>query len=178
MSTLKRQINSSSNFSSFFSIITYNSSVNIYLMHFLRLDKRVPWMYQSLHLHVFWWKLPNSSCHFQILPDSSVSLKTTPRYFFKYFFKVQILETFECSDQNPPNSCHVWNNTSVFLQILLHSSVWWDITSLYFFSSWNFIYFHQKEQMKVQIWLNFTCAVENLKCCTLMGSFCKNHIKF
>ena len=144
-------------------------------------------MYQFLHFHVFWWKLPNSSYYFQILHDSSVSLKITRRYFFRsnviYFaqrrpIKVQILETFECSDQNSPNFCHVWNNTLVFLQILLHSSVSWDINSLYFFSSWNFIYFQQKEQIKVQIWLNFTWAVENLKCCTLMGSFCKNHIKF
>ena len=138
--------------------------------------------------------LPNSSCYFpnhksvflQILHDSSVSWKITPLHFFRskviYFarkgpIKVQILETFECSDQNSPNSCHFWNNKLVFLQILHHSSVSWDITPLYFFS-WNFIYFQQKEPIKVQIWWNFTWAVESLKFCTLMGSFCKNHIKF
>ena len=50
-----------------------------------------------------------------------------------------------------------------FLQILHHSSVSWDITTMYLFS-WNFIYFQQKEPIKVQIR-------------TLVYSFCKNHIK-
>ena len=139
--------------------------------------------------------LPNSSCHFpnhksvflQILHDSSVSWKITPLHFFRskviYLarkgpIKVQILETFECLDQNSPNSCHFWNNKSVFLQILHQSSVSWDITPLYFFSL-NFIYFQQKEPIKVQIRWNFTWAVEIiLKFCTLMSSFCKNHIEF
>ena len=110
--------------------------------------------------------LPYSLCHFpnhyplfyQILHDFSVSWELNSPYFFRskviYFarkgpIKVQILETFECSDQNSPNSCHFWNNKSVFLQILHHSSVSWDITPLYFFS-WNFTYFQQKEPIKVQ----------------------------
>ena len=39
-----------------------------------------------------------------------------------------------CSHQNSSNaSCHFWNQESVFLQTLHHSSVSWDITSLYFF---------------------------------------------
>ena len=46
-------------------------------------------------------------------------------------------------------------------------------TSLYFFS-WNFIYFQQKEPIKVQIWWKFTWAVKRLKLCTLMGFFCHN----
>ena len=50
-------------------------------------------------------------------------------------------------------------------------------TPLYFFS-WNFVYFQQKEPIKVQIWWNLTWAVEILKFRTLMGSFCPNHIKF
>ena len=58
----------------------------------------------------------------------------------------------------------------VFLQILHYSSVLWHITPLYF-CCWNFIYFQQKESIKVQIWRNFTWAVENLKFCTLMGFF-------
>ena len=32
--------------------------------------------------------------------------------------------------------------------------------------------------MKVQIWWNFTWAVESLKFCTFIGSFCPNHIIF
>ena len=48
---------------------------------------------------------------------------------------------------------------------------------LYFFSR-NFIYFQQKEPIKVQIWWNFTWAVKSLTFCSLIGSFCINHIKF
>ena len=104
--------------------------------------------------------MPNSSCNFpnrksvflQILHDSSVSCKLTPLHFFrsnviymvqKEQIKVQILETFKQSGQNLPNSCYFWNSKSVFLQILLHSSVSWDITLMYFFS-WNFIYLQQR----------------------------------
>ena len=90
--------------------------------------------------------------------------------------KVQISETFECSDQNSPSSCHFWNNKSVFLQTLHHSSVSWDIILLYFYS-WNFIYFQQKEHQSTNL-VNFTWAVKSLKFCTLMGYFYKNHIKF
>ena len=138
--------------------------------------------------------LPNSSCHFlnrksvfpQILHDSSLSLKINPLYFFSsnvIFFaprrpmKVQIFETFEYLDRNSPTSCHFWKNKSPFLQILFHSSVSWDRTLLYFFN-WNFKYFQQKEPIKVQIWWNFTWAVESCKVCTSMGSFCENHVKF
>ena len=46
--------------------------------------------------------------------------------------KVQVLETSECSGQISPNSCHFWNDRSVFLQILHQSSGSWDITPLYF----------------------------------------------
>ena len=85
--------------------------------------------------------LPNSSCHFpnhkpvflRTLHDSFVSWKITSLYFCrskvicfarKGPIKVQILETFECSDQNSQNSCHFWNNESFFLQILHQSSIW------------------------------------------------------
>ena len=140
MSILKRQVNSSSNFSSFFSVITYNSSVNFQLMHFLIWTKG---SHQSPYFDTSKCSgesLPSSSCHFpnhksvflQILPDSSVSWKITPLYFFRskviYFAQkgpitVQIFQTFECLDQNLPNSCHFRNNKSVFLQILYYSSV-------------------------------------------------------
>ena len=82
------------------------------------------------------------SVFLQILHDSSLSWKVTPLYFFRsnviYFvrrgrIKVQTFETFECSDQNSPTSCHFWNNKLIFLQILHRSSVSWGITSLYVF---------------------------------------------
>ena len=42
--------------------------------------------------------------------------------------------TFEWLGENSPNSsCHFWNQESVFLQTLHHSSVSWNITLLYFF---------------------------------------------
>ena len=48
---------------------------------------------------------------------------------------------------------------SVFLQILHHSSMSWEITPLYFFSS-NNIYFVQKEPIKVKIFETFECSVK------------------
>ena len=109
--------------------------------------------------------LQNSSCHFpkhswgflQISLYFSVSWKITSVYFFrsnviylawKRPFKLQIFETFECLDQNPSSSCHFWNRKLVFVQILHHSSLSWDIAPLYIFS-WNFIYFQQKEPITV-----------------------------
>ena len=163
-------------------------------MHFLLWTKG---SHESTNLDTFKCfdeNLLNSSCHFpnhksvflQTFHDSSVSWKITPQYFSRsnitYFarkrpIKVHISETFKCLDQNWPNCCHFWNNKSVFLQILYHSSVSWDITPLDVFS-WNFIYFQQKDLIKVQIYWNFIWAVKSLKFCILMGSFCKNHIKF
>ena len=88
--------------------------------------------------------------------------------------KKQVLETCKCSGQMSPNSCHFWNKRSVFLQILHQSSGSWDITPLYFLAK--ILYF--KEPIKVQIWWNFTWAVKTLKFCTLIGSFCPNHVQF
>ena len=62
------------------------------------------------------------------------------------------------------------------LEIWITFSVSWDITPLHFFS-WSFIYFQQKEPIKVQIWWNFMWAVTSQKFCTLMGLFCPNNIK-
>ena len=73
--------------------------------------------------------------------------------------------------------CHYLTQKSVSLQILHQFSVSWDINHLHFFS-WNFIYFQQKETIKVQIWWNFTWAVKSLKFCILLGSFCPNHVRF
>ena len=119
-----------------------------------------------------------------MLHHSSVSWQITPLYFFRWniFYtkgtnQIWNFGNFECSGQNLPNACDFWNNNSVFLQILHHSSVSSDITPLYFLS-WNFIYLQQKEAIKVQIWWNFTWAVKNLKFYTLMCSFCPNYIKF
>ena len=53
-----------------------------------------------------------------IMKDNSSGLLLVKHY-QKGPIKVQIFGTFECSDQNSPNSCHFWNSKSVFLQIFL-----------------------------------------------------------
>ena len=144
----------------FFIAFGHNSPVNFKLIHFL------PWTKGSDESPNFGTSrcsgenLLNFSCHFPSRKSVFLQIFMT-LYFFRsnviYFarkgpMKVQIFETFECSDQNSPNSCHYWNK-SVFLQFLHLSSVSWDITPQYFFS-WNSIYFQQKEPIKAQIWWN------------------------
>ena len=140
MSIVKRQVNSSSIYVSFFIVMTHYSSGNFKLIHFLLWTKG---SHQSPNFDIFECsgeKLPNSSCHFlnhksvflQILHHYSVSWKITPLYVFSsnniYFaqkegIKVKIFETFKCSDQNLSNSlCQFWNNRSISLQILHYSS--------------------------------------------------------
>ena len=64
-----------------------------------------------------------------------------------------------------------------FFKFCITLDMSWDVTPVWF-SSWNFIYFQQKEPIKVQIWWNFTWAVKSLKFWALMVSFCPDHIKF
>ena len=71
-------------------------------------------------------------------------------------------DTFKYSGENLPNSsCHFTSNKPVFVQILHHSSVSSEMTSLYLFSS-NNIYFVQKEPIKVKIFGTFECSGQNL----------------
>ena len=65
------------------------------------------------------------------------------------------------------SSCQFWNDKSVPLQILHHSSMSWNITRLYLFGS-NNIYFSQKEPIKVNVFETFKCSGENLS-----NSFCQ-----
>ena len=139
MSILKWQVNSSSKFASFFIVMTYNSSVNFKLIHFLLWTKG---SYQSPNFETFECSgenLPNFSCHFpnlksafyQILHHSSLLWKITPLYFFSSYIvylgqkepiKVHIFETFECFGQNSSNaSCQFWNDKSIPLQISHHA---------------------------------------------------------
>ena len=71
-------------------------------------------------------------------------------------------DTFNCSGENLPNSsCHFPSNNAVFLQILHHSSMAWEINPLYFFSS-NNIYFILKEPIKVKFFETFEWPGQNL----------------
>ena len=147
---------------------------------------------------MFWWKfdkiIATINCDFrnykrgflQILHDSSVSWKISPPYFFSskivYFawkglIKVQILETFECLDQNSLNSCKFWNNKLVFLQIWINLQ-YHETTLLYFF--WlKLDILSTKGTYQSTNLMKFTWAVKIfLKFCTLIGSFCKYHEKF
>ena len=77
-------------------------------------------------------------------------------------YQIPNFDTFKCSGENLQNcSCHFPSNKSVFLQILHHSSMSWEITPLYFFSSDN-IYFVQKEPIKVKIFDTLECPGQNL----------------
>ena len=121
MSILNWQIKSSSNFASFFIVMTHKSPVYFRLVHFLL------WIrgsHQSPNFETFECSgenFRNSLCHFsnsksvflQILHDSSVSWKITPLHFFRSNFiyfaqkeptKGYIYQTSECSDQNSPKS--------------------------------------------------------------------------
>ena len=161
MPILKWQVSSSSDFALFFVVMTNNYSMNFKLIHFLL------WM-KGLILSLFWdfrvlwWRFakflmsyskpqvtfsPNFGSLFSVTKDnSSILFRSSVMYFAqKEPIKVQIFETFECLGQNSPNLCRFWNKKSVFLQIMS-----WDINPLYIFS-WNFIYFQQKEPIKVQI---------------------------
>ena len=123
MVILKRQVNSSSDFSSFFSVITHNSAVNFQLMHFLLWTKG---SYQSPNFDTHPRSLVKMCRSFHII------FQTTSQTFFKFYitlqcheikllytFLGQILYTFhqrnqskckllglECLDQFSPNSCH------------------------------------------------------------------------
>ena len=148
MSVLKWQVNSISNFASFFIVITQNSLLSFKHIHFLLCIKGSNESPNFENFVCSGENLPNSSCHFpnhksvflQILHHSSVSWKITPLYFFSsnniYFaqkepIKMKIFETFECSGQNLSNSlCQFWNNKSIPLQIFHHSSVSLLITPL------------------------------------------------
>ena len=79
--------------------------------------------------------------------------------------------TFECLGENSPNSsCQIWKWSDKSVWTLHLSSMSWEITLLYFFS-WNFMWFLQKEPIKVQnlrldwsgeIWPNLYCLVRLL----------------
>ena len=150
MSILKRQVSSSLNFASQFIVMTHTSPLNFKHIHFLLWIKGSN---QSPRFETFKCSgqnlpsqnLPNFSCQiFQfslvflhILHDCSMSLKITPLYFFRsnviYYAQkepiiVQIFDTFECSDQNSPNSCNFnyepffFSNFASLFSVMRHNS--------------------------------------------------------
>ena len=73
---------------------------------------------------------------------------------------MQFLETFECSGQISRNSCHFWNNRSIFLQILHQSS-----------GSWNMNFYVSSRQFEV---LHFDRLLLS-KSCTLSAKKVQNN---
>ena len=102
----------------------------------------------------------DKSIPLQVLYPFSFIWKISPLYFFSskniYFAqkehtKMKIFETFKCSCQNWSNSlCQFWNDKSITLQILHHSSLPWYITPLWILSSY-FSYFGLKDPINIPI---------------------------
>ena len=142
MSTLKGQVNSSSNFASFFIVMTTNSPVSFKLIHFLL------WMKESHRvlgskfvkflMLILNWQVNSSSIFISFFivttHNSTVNFKLI---YFQLWTKDSHqslnLETFKCSGEKLPNSsCYFPNHKLDFLQILHHSLVSWQINPLYF----------------------------------------------
>ena len=168
MSFSKQHVRFSSNFASLFNVIKmillyFFSSNSIYFVQKYPIKVKI--------FEPFWCSgqnLSNSLCQFgngksiplQILYPSLVSWKITPLYLFsssnidfaqKDTIKGKLFETFECSGQNLSNFlCQFWNDKSILLQILHHSSLSWNITPLWILSSF-FFYFGLKDLIKIPI---------------------------
>ena len=148
VSVLKRQVNSSSNFISFFIVMIHNSSVNLNLIHFLLWIKGshqgpITETFESSGKNFL-----NSSSHFpnhksvflQIWHHPSVSWKITPLDFFRsnviYFSQNETIKStfweWWVLRSKFSKCLSFLNRKSVFLQILHHSSVSWNIIPLYF----------------------------------------------
>ena len=167
--------------------MTHNSSENFKLTHFLLWAKG---SHQSPNSDTFKCSsknLPNSSCNFPNHKSVFASLFSFMKDNSLYFF--QIKRYILCT-KGTNQSASFWDfqvlgsKFTKFLSFYERTNQFFskfcvtiNITPLYHFS-WSFIYFQQKEPIKVQIWWNFLWAVESLKFCSLMFSFCLSHIKF
>ena len=91
-----------------------------------------------------------TKCRF---PNSSVFFFSSNNIYFaqKEHIKMKIFETFKCSGQYSSNfSCQLWNEKSIPLQILRHSSLSWKITHVWILSSY-FFNFGLKDP--IEIWI-------------------------
>ena len=99
----------------------------------------------------------------------------------KMSFLGQMLHTLHKRDQS---KCNFFRLLSA--RIKIHQNlVIFKTPNRFFFTfcithlfSWKFIYFQQKESIKVQIKWNSIWAVESPEFCNFVGSFYQNHIKF
>ena len=123
--------------------------------------------------------LSNSLCQFlndklipvQILVSLFSFMKDNSSVFFnsnnihfaqKENIKMKILKTFKCSGENSSNSsCQFWNEKSIPLQILHHSSSSWHITLLWIFKLILFLLW-SKGSHQYPIFETFNYSGENL----------------
>ena len=130
---LKRQVDSAPNFVSLFSFMKYKSSI-IYLFYMF-----YKWKFLRFSsVRVKFCQIPYANFEMRsrfvskICISLPVSWKITPLYFSSsdniYFaqkevIKMKIFETYECSGQNLSNFlCRFWNEESIPLHIVYHSS--------------------------------------------------------
>ena len=185
MSISKWQVNFFSIFVSFFIVMRHDCYVDFKIILLILWIKG---SHQSTYFETFKCSdenLPYSSCHFsdhksgflQILHHSSVLGQTLNTLHNRNQRKCKFM-ILSSGGVKFYQSLVIAETTDQFFYQILHQSSWsWDITPLYFFTE-KFIYFQQKEPVKVQIWWNYTLAVQGLKLCTLMESFCPNQVHF
>ena len=90
---------------------------------------------------------------FSFMKDNSSVLFSSSNIYFaeKEHIKIKFFGTFKCLGQNSSNSsCQFWNDKSIPLQILHHSSFSWHITPLWILSSY-FSYFGLKDPIIIPI---------------------------
>ena len=159
---LQRQVNSSSNFASFFILMIHNSSVNFKFNNYLFWIKV---SHQSLKFENFECslkQLSNSSCHFpnhisvslHTLHQSSVSWTITPLCFFRsnviyVACKVKLLN-FDLSTENPQKFHFDWFKVKI-LRILsaqdkIHQIiVIFETTNQFFFKFCTILHCHDTQ---------------------------------
>ena len=149
MPILEAQVSFPSNFVSILSAIKHNSSVLSNLKHYTYFGQKQPIKVQIIFQ-------TTRQLFLKLIHDVLPSWNITHLYFFRskvlhFARKGPITIDFWVLGSKFTKFLLFLNNKLIFLQILLQSSVSWDITPLYFFN-WNFVYFQQKEPIKVQIW--------------------------
>ena len=178
MSFLEAQVSFHSNFVSILSAMKHNSSVLSKVKNYILSSKAAHlsanfWDFR-VHESKFLIKFLMSILNRQVNPFSNfASFFIVITQNFPVSFKLIYLlcikgpnespnfENFVCSSEKSPNSsCHFLNHKSVFLQILHHTLVSWNITPLYLFSS-KVIYFGLKQPIKVPIFETFKFSSQN-----------------
>ena len=143
MSILKRQVNSSSNFTSFFIAMTNNSPVSFQLTHFLTLDKRIPSKSKFRDFQVLWCKFSKSLMSIlkvQIsFPSNFASIFSVIKHNFSTLFLAQTLYTLVKSNLL---KCKCLRFSSTRVKICQIPHVNFELTNQFLFKFWIILYCH------------------------------------